>query len=717
MLYDDDLSSLGDIGPSREKLVDRIASSLDVLRDRTPSAVMALVGPWGSGKSTLLAHLKEKLQHDGEWQIATFNPWAYSSLDAAIPGFFSEITGALPPDAKGSDRRKAIGSWVERFAPVGAAAGILGIDATGAIQSVAQMISGDQSPERLKSNAEKLLAELDQPILMLVDDLDRLGPDELLLTFKLVRLLGRLPNVYYVLSYDEATLQEILMQTGLVANNPSRAREYMEKMVQLRLDIPTMLPQERLLLVNAAIEEVLQNHGIELTDDETNRLSQAWSSCLSRYISQPRAAKRLFTQVDATWGDVAGEVDFVDYVVATFLRTFEPITFSLLESRSDELLGGLGEMWMERQKESPTERWNRWKGYINSAGAKHPNAVADLLAELFIPLKSAKDNFSYGDSLMQNVAARQGIGHPHYFHRYTQIGVPTGDIADLVIHAFIHELAGGTAGDATTEVRKMLKENAGLVTSKLMKVSNLPARQLLAFILNHYEATSELKIGFFEPSASRELAQLSEHILLAVPESEAVQLVQLSCASRSGLSLICDSLRSILFRVRERPGTGVEEWLTGAQTIASMAIQSSLKQISPDASDSNKELALRNLWALRDFSSSDLEFKLQDFVWNLIDSDAHWELEEFLAFLLQEASVGNRHAQWTELRGFDLSTLDTFLGIQKVAKVLNLGESPFKDELHAETRFEAGASFSEKKRFVREHFPRMLREIHAQRES
>jgi hypothetical protein len=31
---------------------------------------------------------------------------------------------------------------------------------------------------------------------VILDDLDRLAPDELLLVFKLVRLLGRLPNIY-----------------------------------------------------------------------------------------------------------------------------------------------------------------------------------------------------------------------------------------------------------------------------------------------------------------------------------------------------------------------------------------------------------------------------------------------------------------------------------------------------------------------------------------
>src|SRR5699024_7721716 len=99
---------------------------------------------------------------------------------------------------------------------------------------------------------------------------------------------------------------------------------------------------------------------------------------------------------------------------------------------------------------------------------------------------------------------------------------------------------------------------------------------------------------------------------------------------------------------KEQPVSEAEEWLEEALAIASAEIRANLMQIPSDASDSHKELALRNLWALRDFTPNDLEFELQDFVWELINSDAHWELEEFLAFLLREDAVGNRHGQWTE---------------------------------------------------------------------
>ena len=73
---------------------------------------------------------------------------------------------------------------------------------------------------------------------MVLDDIDRLHAEELLMVFKLVRLVGRLPNVYYLLAYDEATVLAVITNTKLAGNDMDRARRYLEKMVQLRLVVP-----------------------------------------------------------------------------------------------------------------------------------------------------------------------------------------------------------------------------------------------------------------------------------------------------------------------------------------------------------------------------------------------------------------------------------------------------------------------------------------------
>lgn len=62
------------------------------------------------------------------------------------------------------------------------------------MQLFADLVSGDRSPEKLRAQAEDLLRGLDTPILVLMDDLDRLGPDELLMTLSSCAFSGDYPT-------------------------------------------------------------------------------------------------------------------------------------------------------------------------------------------------------------------------------------------------------------------------------------------------------------------------------------------------------------------------------------------------------------------------------------------------------------------------------------------------------------------------------------------
>ena len=715
ILYGDD-PLVNDHGETfgRGKIVSRILSSLNVIRTRTPSAVAALVGPWGSGKTTLLNQVEQALAESGEWRVAKYNPWSYSSLETAVPGFFSEIRAALPSDAKTSDAREAIGGWISRIAPLGQLGSMVGADLSTPAKLLGDLVTGDRSPEKLRSRAEDLLREVDTPILMLIDDLDRLGPDELLMTFKLVRLLGRLPNVYYLLSYDEKTLQDVLLRTGLVADAQSRAREYMEKMIQLRLDIPTMLPEDRLELTNAVLNEVLKNHRLELTDQEIKRMSQSWGRCLDVYIRQPRAAKRLFTQVDATWMDVAGEVDFVDFVLMTFVRTFEPSVYHLIESRSDELLSTGGSFWPAESKESHKDRWDRWLGYLKTGGVQHPKEMRDLLAEMFVPLRSARDNMEYGSALKTDLANRKGVGHPDYFHRYTQIGIPRSDIAESTVLECLRELRESRPGNAVASVELKLQEDAHLVVAKLMRHtagSDVPVEGLIRLLGKNYDAIGAAESGFLLHRPTWVVLQLAERLIPAGAE-DAMPIIETACETLAGLTLVCDLLRQLLRSTSGGPEEQAPEWIEPAGEYVANEIEAYLSSVGESASDGEFERALRNIYVLRDLTS---QTHVRKVLWDFIGTRRNRNVVDVLVVLNPIGHGSDGTNEWRTVGDLEADTVDSLLGIEKVAAAL--GDMPV---LSAKTdfrvRFDHDPTIEERKPYALESFSRILKAFREQQD-
>src|ERR1700761_1114439 len=153
--------------------------------------VIALNGPWGSGKSSavnlILHHLNDAIAAD-EIAVVNFACWWFRGEEALALAFFRELYAGLGPSL-GERFKKAlpkIGAQLLRTgAVVGAGADLAGYKGVGkaaeaTLGLLADLIHTEETIEKLHAELTAALGNQKKRFLIVIDDIDRLSPDEAL---------------------------------------------------------------------------------------------------------------------------------------------------------------------------------------------------------------------------------------------------------------------------------------------------------------------------------------------------------------------------------------------------------------------------------------------------------------------------------------------------------------------------------------------------------
>ncbi|MEW2432899.1 P-loop NTPase fold protein [Streptomyces caniferus] len=662
----------------RRAFARRIVGSFTEMRAESSASVTAsLIGPWGSGKSTVLKMIVNGLEvgEGPKWTVVDLNPWLYSDAESLQIAFFVALREALPPGKRWKKGRESIGNFFTSISPFGKVNGLAGVDASSAIEAIGKKIAGDISANAKKLKAENVLSELDSPILFVMDDLDRLTPEELMMVFKLVRLVGRLPNVYYLLAYDEKTMLDLIQQTDIARGQPLRSREYMEKIVQVRFDLPQMRPAQSASMISKAMESLFSRYAIELTEMEQERFSSAYREHLRRRLTTPRTIIQYFAQLEAFYGDLAQEVDFVDFMLLTFLRTFEPGVYENISGAwRDELLGGNFTDW-KLKKEDPAQKMDRWTGLLQEAQVAATNVagVMAVLGKMFLPINTMLNSYSTGGGTSR-YAAKRGIGHRDYFERYFFFGVPEDDIPDARVRTMVESFENGLQANIDIEVQYALISDTSRVVRKLERFTPGHPKASAALLPIMAETYHLVRREFLSPTGDPQgsIEYLTEKLFSELETSQVPATIEIVTQASQGLLLAVITLT----RAKKR-----DEELSPTWVLIQNELDARLSQIAAD-------LLCRPLREV-----SDLEYR-HIYWWRevagraktdpLLTDALHkgvWDSEEFLIRCI-------RIAHWSggseTLSEFDVEILEKTVGLDYFYRKFRNQISSAEDGLVAE---------------------------------
>ena len=150
--------------------------------------VISITGPWGSGKTSIFNLIKGKEDLE-EYIFIDYNPWMISGVDTLIHGLFREINSKLRK--KGRKWGKVadnINNYVDLLEPlatlptVGGGISIL-LSVNKSVKKFRKM--REKSLEEQKSQVSEDLRGLEKPIIVFIDDIDRLEKNEIREIFNL----------------------------------------------------------------------------------------------------------------------------------------------------------------------------------------------------------------------------------------------------------------------------------------------------------------------------------------------------------------------------------------------------------------------------------------------------------------------------------------------------------------------------------------------------
>ncbi|WP_049975842.1 P-loop NTPase fold protein [Azospirillum sp. B506] len=368
----------------RDGFVARLARALVTSDGRASGVVVGLTGPWGSGKSSLLNLLQAEIERQHPAAVVVrFDPWLVSGRDDVITQFFAELLATITmvgtANGRHGDMLRDLGAKLAGYAKdLAPAAGLfsvvpgVGMAAAGAVRVAETLLTRDRSLAAQHRELADMLTGVDVPIVVLIDELDRVEDAEVRAVAQLVRAVADFPGISYLLAYDRSRVIEALGD-----KNSERGAAYLEKIVQLEIPLPVAVRSETQGLFTTEFEAAVPS-GVR---PDGWRSDPRWTRLLAiatdGLLTTPRDSRRVCGMYAVLAPMVVGEVDWLDLLGYCILLAKAPAVVEAIRRKPRLVV-----------RDAPVDREADidWVAFSEQERAGPDRRLADLGVEAETPL-------------------------------------------------------------------------------------------------------------------------------------------------------------------------------------------------------------------------------------------------------------------------------------------------------------------------------------------
>ncbi len=277
-----------------EDLLDRSGISHNISKlicddELNECCTIGISGPWGCGKTSIINMIRENVEkNQNNVLFIDFSPINYQSSTEDITKIFFDVLitnlkkHKCPFNILGYKRnvKKISNKTIETavriiFNPA---------DVNSIISNIKQLSGAIFNPvkydpiETIRENVSALLSKSKIKLAIIIDDLDRLMPDEVIQILKLIRTTACFDNVYYILGYDETTLSKQI--NGYTGQDGSK---YLEKFIQVPIHLPEINTDLLHKILQTEFIKILETYNFEVKNI-TTKVCQAITPATMREL-------------------------------------------------------------------------------------------------------------------------------------------------------------------------------------------------------------------------------------------------------------------------------------------------------------------------------------------------------------------------------------------------------------------------------------------------
>jgi hypothetical protein len=511
----------------RNRYAEACAAAIAEWDAKSSSLVVGIFGDWGSGKTSLKNLIVNALgKHPkGETiEVVEFNPWQVVNHDNLTKAFFDELAEAAGRSRL--DDRGAAARCLEQYSNYLS----LGNNPAGLSQPLSV----------LKRAAAEALAEIPFPILVVMDDLDRLTQTELLLILQLVKANADFPNVIYLLLAQRGSVVK-----ALEAIAPKQGDEFLEKIIQVPLNLPRVERAKVHAVLNQGLERMVKDPVIAKHYDE-QRFRQRFQDGPAYFFSTVRDVNRYLSTLSFHLGvfrngDVL-EVNFIDLLALEVLRVFCEPVYRELPQLKEFVTDAPNLHWLPDEQLFIQIGQQRLVALVESSPEQDRKAVRAILEGLFPIVKPIGPSGGYKRpdvELSDEWVRAQRIGSHHFFDAYFQMAIPETGISQNAVTALLE--AFGNRERFGQEIRQL--EETGELPTALSRLSayrrHLPTVNLAVGAI----CLADIPVN----QETRRTVSLINHChILSEPDQDLRERALLRAVSEGGSLLACVSIADYL---------------------------------------------------------------------------------------------------------------------------------------------------------------------------